>query len=203
MFAYEFLVSTPKEGEMASFDTLLYPFDIYIWSFIMTLILLQISLMLMVEHLWLKTTNVHSSQIYIFESMFLITSYVKMNIELLISGIATSTVVLIQESLPHEWFRRNSFVAQKVLLFQWLIMGCLLSMAYRSILLSTLIPIRYEKPIDTLADLEKSGLPLLLPGKTSVNALVASDPRPIMNRIFNKSIVYPFDGTTPEWVKNM
>ncbi len=36
-----------------------------------------------------------------------------------------STVVMIQESLPHIWFHRKTFKAQKILLYQWLLMGCL------------------------------------------------------------------------------
>jgi hypothetical protein len=73
----------------------------------------------------------------------------------------------------------------------------------RSTLLSTLIPIRYEKTIQTIEDLDKSGMPFILPGNTATHMLVAKDPRPAMQRIYKKSIVFPFAGFEPQWVTDM
>ncbi len=36
-----------------------------------------------------------------------------------------SFVVMIQESLPYRWFRRECFHGQKIILFQWLLIGSL------------------------------------------------------------------------------
>ena len=76
-------------------------------------------------------------------------------------------------------------------------------MGYRSTLLSTLIPIRYEKTIDTLEDLDASGLPLLVPNNTAPHWLIKTDPRPVAKIIFSKSTLYPFNGTIPEWTRTM
>ena len=81
------------------------------------------------------------------------------------------------------------------LLFIWLFLGNVLSMAYKSTLLSTLIPIRYEKTLDTIEGLEKSGLGLLIAGGTVLQWLAATDPRPSMGRIIDRSEIYPFNGT--------
>ena len=51
-------------------------------------------------------------------------------------------------------------------------------MGYVSTLLSQLVAIRYENPIDTLDDIDKSGLPLMIPNGTGLNFLIGEDPRP-------------------------
>ena len=49
----------------------------------------------------------------------------------------------MDESLPHKWFHRRGFYkARMLVLFTWLFFGNVLSMGYKSTLLSTLIPIR-------------------------------------------------------------
>ena len=59
------------------------------------------------------------------------------------SDFALTYVVMIDESLPHALFKRRGFIKSRtILLFFWLFVGNVLSMGYRSTLLSTLIPIR-------------------------------------------------------------
>jgi hypothetical protein len=74
---------------------------------------------------------------------------------------------------------------------------------HRSTLLSTIISIRYSEPIDTIEALDKSEMPFLLPGKTAPHMLVAADPRPAMQRVFKRSIIFPFDGATVLWTTQM
>ena len=74
-------------------------------------------------------------------------------------------------------------------------------MAYKSNLLSTLITIRYEETIDTLKDLVDSDLGVLLPNNTPVHKMFSSDPRPNMRKIYNKSHVYPYNGTFPPYAR--
>ena len=74
-------------------------------------------------------------------------------------------------------------------------------MAYKSTLLSSLIPIQYETTIDTLEDVERSGLPVLVPENAAPRWLMKTDPRPTVQRIWqNNRILYPFNGTTPSFV---
>ena len=77
-------------------------------------------------------------------------------------------------------------------------------MGYKSTLLSTLIPIRYESTIDTDADLEESGLPLTIPESTAIQDAIANDTRPIMKQIYKRRFLYRYGGwnTTRElWKK--
>jgi hypothetical protein len=46
-------------------------------------------------------------------------------------------------------------------------------------------------------------MPFIIPGKTAPHMLVATDPRPAMQRIFKRSIIFPFDGTFPAWTGDM
>jgi hypothetical protein len=73
----------------------------------------------------------------------------------------------------------------------------------RSTLLSTLIPIRYSEPIDTIEALDKSEMTLVLAGNTAIHMLVATDPRPAMQRVFKRSIIFPFTGAVPLWATKM
>ncbi len=115
-----------------------------------------------------------------------------------LTDFSISIAVMIQESLPYHWFTRRSFLAQKTLLYQWLLLGCIIALAYKSILLSTLIPIRYEKTINTIYELDASGLPLLMPKSTSAYNLIATDKRETMRRIFENRIELPFNGMVPQ-----
>ena len=50
------------------------------------------------------------------------------------TDFALATVVMIDESLPHEWFYRRGFVNGRMfLLFIWLFVGNVLSMGYRAV----------------------------------------------------------------------
>ena len=62
-------------------------------------------------------------------------------------------------------------------------------MAYKKSLLSSLIPIRYEDPIDSITDLDKSGLPLIMGKGDGIHQYLSRDSRPMMRRILNKSIL--------------
>ena len=76
-------------------------------------------------------------------------------------------------------------------------------MAYKSNLLSSLVTIRYEGTIDTWNDLVDSDVGVLLPNNTPVHKMFASDPRPIMKKIYNKSHVYPYQGIPPPYTWKM
>ena len=59
---------------------------------------------------------------------------------------------------------------------------------------------RYEKTIDTVDDLDNSGLPYLVAAKTAPHWLVMTDPRPAVRRIAERVEPVPFNGTLPAWV---
>ena len=101
------------------------------------------------------------------------------------------------------WIQREGFKIRKILILKWLFLGNVITMAYKSTLLSSLITERYERPIDTIIDLERSGLPILLPSNTPLPTMFATDPRRIMQKIYNNSITYPFNGRPPAFIWEM
>ena len=66
----------------------------------------------------------------------------------------------------------------------------MLTWGYKSTLLSTLVTIRYNKPIDTLADLDRSGLPLAIVKGSPEQGAFENEQRDIMKRIYSKSILF-------------
>ena len=107
---------------------------------------------------------------------------------------------MIDESVPHEWFHRAGFKrARKLLLILWLVLGNFLLMGYSGTLLTSLVKIRYEDAIDTLYDLEKSGLPFLLPGGIGLENDLGKIQISVMERIMDlQSEFFPFNGTAPQ-----
>ena len=105
------------------------------------------------------------------------------------------------------WIHRPGYGTRQAIILKWIFLGSLLTLAYKSMLLSSLIPIRYETTIDTLEDMEESGLPMLIVNSTTMHKLIASDPRDAMKQVYRRSILFPFSPTEPQglpgWVAEM
>ena len=82
-------------------------------------------------------------------------------------------------------------------------MGSFLTLGYQSMLLSSLIKIRYEATIDSLHDLDKSGLPLIMIQGSADVDFIRRDPREMMARIYNRRIEISVQGGIPEWTYEM
>ena len=119
--------------------------------------------------------------------------------EFVISDFCLALMVLIDESVPQRWIYREGFThSRKFILLQWLLYGSVLLWGYKCVLLSTLVPIRYEQTIESLYDLDKSKLQLVLPHV--LYNLFKKDPRSVMKRVLNNSAVFNYNGTVPLWV---
>ena len=99
---------------------------------------------------------------------------------------------LIPRRRLKKWINREGFRIRKVLILKWIVLGSVLTWGYKSMLLSSLVTIRYTKPIDTLTDLDRSGLPLCILKGTSFHHAFEKDQRDIMRKIYNNSIVFTF-----------
>ncbi len=62
-----------------------------------------------------------------------------------------------------------------------------MSVAYKSTLLSTLIPIRYEPAFETMTDVDAAGVPCILPRGTAIFGLFKRDPKAVVQRVFARS----------------
>ena len=105
----------------------------------------------------------------------------------------------LDETVPWICYFRESFMSSRqLLLIQWLIMGNLISWVYKGALLSSLITIRYTEPIDTMTQMENSGLPLYCLAKTHVCIFSNSDPVMSKNKMKDRRFDMPFPGWVPD-----
>ena len=82
-------------------------------------------------------------------------------------------------------------------------MGNILTLGYKTTLLSSLVTIRYEDTIDNIYDIDKSGLPLLLVESGYEVNFIREDPREVMQRLFKRKILISIDGGAPTWAYKM
>ena len=64
--------------------------------------------------------------------------------------------------------------------------------------MSSLITIRYTKTLDTMSEMEQSGIPLMCPANTVVCWLVETDTRPLGMKLNERRVDMPFPGYTDE-----
>jgi hypothetical protein len=67
MFVYEFIIQSAMPKEVATYDTLIFPFDNYIWSFVICLTVLEIIILMLMELMWYDATGFHSTKSYVYE----------------------------------------------------------------------------------------------------------------------------------------
>ena len=111
-----------------------------------------------------------------------------------------SDIFIAMELIPRrrlkKWINRDGFGIRKILILKWIVLGSVLTWGYKSTLLSTLVTIRYTKPIDTLADLDRSGLPLVIVAGSAEQRAFENDQREMMKRIYSRSILVQFNRQT-------
>ena len=94
---------------------------------------------------------------------------------------------------------------RKIAILKWIVLGNVLTLGYKTTLLSSLIPINYEDSIDNFLDLDKSGLPLLMPKGINVVEYIRTAPGEMMARIFQRKLLFNLNagGSVPRWVYEM
>ena len=115
----------------------------------------------------------------------------------------TSTELIPKRRL-NRWIQRPGFGVRKAVILKWIVLGNILTLGYKTTLLSSLIPIRYEDTIDSMTDLDKSGLPLIMAKGSTVYNFIASDHRKMMSRIFKRRLLFINNGGgIPQWAFEM
>ena len=69
MHVQPWCVFTAKPRAISSYDTIIYPFDIYTWGFTFGLIATQFALLLMMQNLWSNVIGKSNPQDYIYEGL--------------------------------------------------------------------------------------------------------------------------------------
>ena len=78
--------------------------------------------------------------------------------------------------------------ARFFLVMKWMLLGFLLTLSYKSVLLSCLVYVRNEKPIETLEDMLRTDRKILMQGRTTTEILMRTDPRPGIQQLAKKII---------------
>ena len=106
---------------------------------------------------------------------------------------------IMDETVPWIMYWRESFTgSRRFLLIQWLLMGNVISYVYKGALLSSLIAIRYTEPLDTLLEMDISGIPFYCPKNTVICWLLKTDPRTVVKNLNERRWEMPFPGYTED-----
>ena len=111
---------------------------------------------------------------------------------------------MIPKKRLDSWINRPGFGIRKLVILKWIVLGNILTLGYKTTLLSSLIRIQYGDTIDNISDLDKSGLSLLLAKSTATVDYIERDPRQMMARISQRKILYSLNnGRPPHWCFKM
>ena len=113
---------------------------------------------------------------------------------------------VIEESQSTNYFQKQPCAkAREMLILKWAIVGFLLTISYKSVLLSNLINIEYEEALDTVEDVLRSDKPLFLDTTSAVGNLLKSDPREGMKELSKKAKGFKTgvsqNGNAPLWLQ--
>ncbi len=103
--------------------------------------------------------------------------------------IVPSYSVLISESMPYNVMYVQMSVSKWTLLSFLIPISTLLSHAYRSNLLASLIKQEHEKPVDTYQDLIERDMTIYIINGTTVPPLLANSPNPTVVQAYRNNLV--------------
>ncbi len=96
------------------------------------------------------------------------------------------TGIMINEGLPDRLVTLNTYRSLSLLIMTWIPCACLLSMAYQSNLLSSLVKVQLEKPIDTFQQILDNDITVYYRQNTGVSILLSGNPIPIIQKAYKK-----------------
>ena len=81
---------------------------------------------------------------------------------------------------------------------KWIFAGFFIALAYKEILLSTLVTTTYAKSINTINDMLNSNFELVTPARTATEALMRTDPRDSIQGLVPRMKPFPYKGNIPD-----
>ena len=69
MDMFEYVMASKKPEEIASYDTIIIPFDKYVWSFIFGCMCAQFLLLVIMQHLYSNVTGTSNPTDFIYEGL--------------------------------------------------------------------------------------------------------------------------------------
>ena len=101
--------------------------------------------------------------------------------------------LLVDESVNDNYVTRKPYYkAKNIIILMWMVIGFLITSAYKSVLLSTLVSIEYEKPIDTIDDLLQTEKPIFV--DETILLLTANDPKDSIQELRKKVNTHDVSG---------
>ena len=67
MYVYEFIMKSKRPDPLATFDTIVYPFDIYIWTFMIISMILQFLMLIAMQKIWSSLSGNFNINKFVFE----------------------------------------------------------------------------------------------------------------------------------------
>ena len=123
----------------------------------------------------------------------------------IISAFVFCLGAVIDEAQEDKYIaRRSCSGARKLLIMKWMIVGFFFTMCYKSYMRAMMIKIDYEKTIDTIDDMLKSEIPIMMTNSSpTLPMLLANDPRSKMKALANKFEFYEMEdgGISPDWIE--
>ena len=111
---------------------------------------------------------------------------------------------IIDESLDQKFVHvTTSAKARQVLLVKWIVLGFCLTACYKSVLLSNMVNIGFEKTVDTVEDALDSGKPLIVPENTDVPSKIRNargNVRKLANQMKLANMSFGSSKQFPQWV---
>ena len=113
---------------------------------------------------------------------------------------------IIEESQKADYFHKQPCaIAREMLILKWAMIGFLLTISYKSVLLSNLINIEYEEALDTVEDVLTSDKPFIIDFTSGIRNLLKSDPRGRLKELSKKAKGFETEvtekGYAPLWIQ--
>ena len=121
--------------------------------------------------------------------------------------MAFSIGVLIDESLgQHDGKNylneRKCSGARSLLILQWLVIGFLITISYKSVLRANMMITEYDDTIDSIDDMLQSERQFMVGQDTPLKYLVENDPRSKVKALVAKNLRYYVQGIMePAWLR--
>ena len=108
------------------------------------------------------------------------------------TGMFITIGFLLREPVEDSYIHKeNHAKARKLLIPIWMFLAFILSVGYTSVLLTTLVSIEYEKPVDTAQDLVNADKPIYVYPTTA--AMLSVDPRENVRDLAKKLIATGYE----------
>ena len=96
---------------------------------------------------------------------------------------------LIGVSVPSSWHPQHQRISRQIVFIVWLLGSAVLFFSYVSQLLSQLVLVAFERPIDTTEDVLERGIPLMLTTGGSTLELFNNTHNPTMKEVLRKNVI--------------